>query len=444
MKKLNSKWKIILYGCSGMGVNMLNLIMGSYICSALLTGGFNQEDIGVWTFGKENLVIAAVWSAIVVVAKIIDGVVDIPMASFTDNLKTRWGKRKPAILIGMIPMILAYLGMLLPMNNTATMFNTVMYGIFLCIFYSFYTLTMVTYYATFSEIVDNEKDRLFLSNVKSVCDIFYFILGYALIPIFIGLRINIRIVSLIFLPFVLTMLIPLFMIKGDDNRNEKTEKVKSISLIKSLVYAFRNKTFIIWMLVYSFMTFGVQLFLGGINEFFSYHQLSMSIIMAASFAPVPFTLILYNYITKKKGFGFSFGYTLIIFAAGMLMMFGCKFIEDGTAKLILGLASGLVCSFGVGSLFSVAYSIPSYLASKEEKETGIAHSAMYFAVQGLFAGVFTGLATGVVLVTLKETGTIYLLTVVAALSCIIAFLLMNILPVSIKNFGKESDTDNEE
>lgn len=437
MKKLNSKWKIILYGCSGMGVNMLNLIMGSYICSALLTGGFNQEDIGVWTFGKENLVIAAVWSIIVVIAKIIDGIIDVPMASFTDNLKTRWGKRRPAILIGMIPMILAYLGMLLPMNNTATMFNTVMYGVFLCIFYSFYTLTMVTYYATFSEIVDNEKNRLFLSNVKSVCDIFYFILGYALIPVFIGMKIKIKIVALIFLPFVLTMLIPLFMIKGDDNRNENTEKVKTVSLVKSIAYAFKNKTFIIWMLVYSFMTFGVQLFLGGINEFFSYHKLSMSIIMAASFAPVPFTLILYNYLTRKKGFGFSFGYTLIVFAVGMLMMFGCKFIDNGTTKLILGLASGIVCSFAVGSLFSVAYSIPSYLASKEEKETGIAHSAMYFAVQGLFAGVFTGLATGVVLVALKETGTIYLLTVVAAVACILAFILMAILPTSIKVFGKD-------
>ncbi len=441
MKKLNSKWKIILYGCSGMGVNMLNLIMGSYICSALLVGGFSEDDIGIWTFGKENLVIAAVWSVIVLVAKIIDGVIDIPMASFTDNLKTRWGKRRPAILIGMIPMILAYLGMLLPMNNTATIFNTVMYGLFLCIFYSFYTLTMVTYYATFSEIVDNEKDRLFLSNVKSVCDIFYFILGYALIPVFIGMRINIRIVSLIFLPFVLTMLIPLFMIKGDDNRNENTEKVKSVSLIKSLVFAFKNKPFIIWMFVYSFMTFGVQLFLGGINEFFSYHNLSMPIIMAASFAPVPFTLILYNYLTKKKGFMFSFSYTLIVFAVGMLLMFGCKFIDNGTIKLVLGLVSGVICSFAVGSLFSVAYSIPAFLASKEEKETGVAHSAMYFAVQGLFSGVFTGLATGVVLVVLKETNTIHLLTIVAAIGCLVAFGLMFILPKSIKTFGKEEQNE---
>lgn len=443
MKKLNKKWQIILYGCSGMGVNMLNLIMGSYICSALLTGGFNKDDIGIWTFGKENLVIAAVWSVIVVIAKIIDGVIDIPMASFTDNLKTRWGKRRPAILIGMIPMVIAYLCMLIPMNNTATIFNTIMYGLFLCVFYSFYTLTMVTYYATFSEIVDNEKDRLFLSNVKSVCDIFYFILGYALIPVFIGCGVNIKIVSLIFLPLVLTMLIPLFMIKGDDNRNEQSEKVKSVSLVKSLVYAFKNKNFVIWMLVYSFMTFGVQLFLGGINEFFSYHKLTMSIIMAASFAPVPFTLILYNYLTKKKGFGFSFGYTLIIFSVGMLMMFGCKFIDNdnATMKLVLGLASGLVCSFAIGSLFSVAYSIPAYLASKEEKETGIAHSAMYFAVQGLFSGVFTGLATGVVLVLLKQTGTIYLLTVVAALGCLIAFALMAILPKSIKTFGKEKNNE---
>ena len=48
MKKITSRKKLALYGCSGMGVNMMNLIVGSYLCSALLTGGFAAEDIGLW------------------------------------------------------------------------------------------------------------------------------------------------------------------------------------------------------------------------------------------------------------------------------------------------------------------------------------------------------------------------------------------------------------
>ena len=461
MKTLTKKWQILIYGCAGMGVNMLNLIIGSYLCSALLTGGF-YKNVEYWTFANKDLVIAGVWSVIVLVAKIIDGVIDIPMASFTDNLRTRFGKRRPAILGGMVLMIAAYLMFLIPMPAEATIGNTVFFGAALCLFYTFYTLTMVTYYATFSEIVDNESDRMFLSNVKSVCDIVYFILGYALLPILVNNHINISTVALIFLPLVLTMLIPLVMIKGDDNRNSTEAKEKSISLVKSVAFTFKDKSFILWMIVYFFMTMGVQLFLGGINEFFSTNDLPMTLVMMGAFAPVPFTLILFNHLTKKKGFGFSFGYTLIIYAIGMIAMFFGQAAKDHTVKVIVAIASAVVGSFGIGSLFSVAYSIPSQLAAEEERRSGVSHSAMYFAVQGLFSGVASGIATGLILVALKDnvmplfgikipevvdgvqTGAmvdpsaVVLMTLLAGVFCLIAFAFMFLLPKSIKDFGKKN------
>ena len=59
---------------------------------------------------------------------------------------------------------------------------------------------MLTYYATFREVCQNERDTVFLSNTKSICDVVYFSLGFALIPLFINLDINIRWIALIFLP----------------------------------------------------------------------------------------------------------------------------------------------------------------------------------------------------------------------------------------------------
>lgn len=439
MKQIKGKAKLLLYGFSGFGVNLLNLMMGSYLCSALLIGGFKAADVPFQTFAQKDIVIAAAWAVFVLVAKIIDGIIDIPMASFTDRLKSRWGRRRPTILIGLIVLIASYVmfALIIP-NNGATIGNTVYFGLILILFYSAYTLVMVTYYATFTEVVDNIDDRNFVSNVKSVADIIYFILGYVVVRMLLN-GYNIKWVALMVLPIVLTMLIPLFMIKEESTEGKKLES-ETVNLFKSIAYTFKNKDFILWMVVYSFMTFGSQLFLGGINEYFSFTGMSMIFVMLAAFVPVPFTLILYNYIIKKKGFGFAFRYTLLMFAVGMLAMFGSSFLGAGIAKTICSILSGLISSFSIGAFFSVAYSIPSHLAAEDEKRTGIKHSAMYFAVQGLFAGVATGLATGVVLTALKQSdNAMTYLTVICGLGGLVAFGLSFILPSSLNKLGMRGE-----
>ena len=443
MKKLTRKSQQRLYAVGGMGVNTLNLMMASYLCSALLVGGFGEDAIRNQTFLQKDLVVAAVWSVFVLIAKVIDGIIDIPMASFTDQLKTRWGRRRPSLIIGLVPMIIAYLLFLIvPNPSGATMLNTVYYFVVLAVFYTFYTLTMVT------EIVETEEERNRISTTKSVMDILYFILGYVVIRMMLN-GMNIRLVALIVLPMTLTMLIPLLMIKENSNLNEEqgTEEKKashSVGLIQSLKCTFRNKRFIVWMCVNACMTFGVQLFLGGINEYFSFVGMNMIYVMMAAFAPVPFTLIIYNRIIRKHGFGAALRYTLIMFTIGMLLMFAVGRMEAGQTKTIMSIVTGLISSFAIGALFSVSYSVPSQLAAEEEEKTGVANSAMYFAVQGLFQGVATGIATGVVLTALKGTensksDAIIWMTVIAAAGTFIAFWLTWLLPKSLLKLGKKDN-----
>ena len=455
MRKLNRKWQMLLYACSGFGVNLLNLMMGSYLCSALLIGGFRGDAILYQTYNGSNLVVAGVWAAFVLIAKIIDGVIDIPMASFTDRLQSRFGRRRPSIVIGMIPMIAAYLLFLvIPHPQGESIWNTIYYGVILCVFYSFYTLTMVTYYATFTEIVETEDERVFMSNVKSVCDIFYFILGYVVVRAMLN-SMNVRPVALIVLPLVLTMTIPLFMIKEPSTKGKIVldNGTRTVNLVESLKYTFKNRAFVLWMIVIFFMNFGVNLFLGGINEYFSFTGLNMIFIMACSFAPVPFTLILYNKIIKKKGFGFAFRYVLLTYGLGMVCMFFVGLIPASmnTLKTVLSIVSGIICSFAVGALFAVAYSVPSQLAADEEQETGVSHSAMYFAIQGVFSGVATGLAQGVVLVALKKasegrTGlaAMSFMTLICGLGMLVSFICTFFLPRQITHIGLPDKNEPEE
>ncbi len=443
MTVISKKWKLFLYAFGAFGVNLLNLMVGSYLCSALIASGFGSAAIANQTFEGIDLVIPAVWSVFGIVAKILDGVIDIPMAQLTDKLRSRWGRRRPAIIMGLIPMIMAYCCFLIVPNSGVahSVGNTIYFFVMLVIFYSSYTLTMVTYYATFTEIVDNERDRRFLTNTKSIADIFYFILGFALVPMMLK-GINIRWVALIVLPLVLLMLIPIFFIKEKSTLEQPGEpKEEKVNLFQSLGYTLKNKDFVIWMIVYSFMTIGLQLFLSGINEYFSVSGMSMIYVMMASFGPVPLTFMLYNWLIDKKGFKFAYQFTLLVFALAMLAMFGISYFE-GTTKLILSIVGGVISSFSIGAMFAVAYSIPSQLASDDEKKTGISHGAMYFAVQGLFSGVAAGIAGYGILTALKVSGLFgkpgtYYMTVISAVAVLIAFVLAFFLPKSIALLGKK-------
>ena len=436
MKKITDRKKLILFGCSGLGVNMLTLMMGSYLCSALLVGGF-EEHIESWTYLNKDLVVAGLWAVLVFLAKALDGVIDLPLASFADRLNTKLGRRKTAILIGYIPMIISYLLFLFPLNAGATWLNTLWFGALLCIFYTCYTLTMLTYYASFSEICDSEKDTVFLSNVKSICDVVYFSLAYSLIPVFISLNINIRIVALIFLPLCLTMLIPFFLLKEND---EEEKEVRSLTLGTALKTSFKNKPYIYFLCTTFMMAIGLQLFLGGINEVFSSTGLNMTVVMASSFAPVPFTLILYNYLIKKKGLGFAYRYSLAIFSVGMMVLYLCFKLSHKISMsylTLIALCGGILISFAIGAFFSINYTVPTHLAKKEVETTGKSVATMLFAVQGMFEGVAAGVATGIILVNLKDYNVISLLPIIVAAACMIAFLMSLRFPKIINMMGKQ-------
>ena len=436
MKELTKKWQLVLYGCSGLGVNMLNLIVGSYLCSALLVGGFD-EHVESWTYLNRDLVVAALWGTLVFAAKVIDGIIDIPLSSFADRLRTKWGRRRPAIVMGFIPMVLAYLLFLVPIDSGATVLNTLWFAFVLFVFYGCYTLTMLTYYATFAEVVENKDDVVVISNTKSVCDVVYFILGYALVPVFVAMGVNIRIVALIFLPLSLTMLIPLLMLKEKptNNSDAQVSLKPRVTLWQSITYTFKCKDFILWMCTSSMMNIGLQLFLGGINEFFSSTGLNMTFVMASCFVPVPFTLMLYNKIVKKRGLGFAYRYILLVYSIGMTLMYLCNGI-DKSMLLPFAIGCGVITSFSIGSFFSVSYIVPSHIAATRKKD-GEAASSMFFAVQGLFEGIATGFATGVLLVYLKQSGHISLMTPIVAFACMTAFAMSFMLPKSITQIGKE-------
>ena len=117
---LDKKWKEFLYAACGFGPNMLFVLLGAYFSDAVNPVGLNADKMN-WSISGFCLVVPALFPILWMVAKIFDGLVDIPLASLTDNLRTRWGRRRPAIVIAFVPMVLAtsWFGFLLSGEKTA-------------------------------------------------------------------------------------------------------------------------------------------------------------------------------------------------------------------------------------------------------------------------------------------------------------------------------------
>ena len=467
MKKLTKK-QLPLYAFAGFGPSFLGLILSSYLINALDTSGFG---IGVenWTYSNKILVVTTVFSVMVFIAKMMDGIMDIPLAALTDTLKTKWGKRRPAIVIGFIPMVLSYvLFCFPPSNDEFSMLNTIYLGILLTVFFTAYTLTFVTYYGTYSELTETSEDRINLSNWKAFFDTIQYSIGYAVIPLIVGAKINIRIIGLATLPLMLTMLIAIFMIKEKSSLPEDVAKAKQetespsdsapeeedVGFLESIKLTTKNKGFMIWLSVMAAFFFGLQLFLTGQSVLASgamgFNGWQIAVLNTSAFAPVPITLLIYRKVMKKKGFRFAFQTALFAFALAMIS-FAIAYVEwipSVWIRLIIGITGGTIGSYGIGAFFSAPYTIPSQMAAEELAATGKSHPSMYFAMQGLFNAVVAAISTSLVWLNIRgltknneEFFGVHLMPYIVAASCFVAIGLAFLLPKSFSQLGRTENVN---
>ena len=417
MKKLK-RWQIPLFAFASFGPCMLSTIISVYLVDALQTAGFG-ENLEQWTFAGKTIVAVGLFSVMKAIANLMDGLVEVPVATIVQNLKTPWGRRRPAIVLGTVVMTLAYVLFCFPISNQEnSAANSIYLGLMLTIFVSFFTLAINALFGTYAEITANDDDRLLLTNVKAAFDTIQYSIAYALIPVFIGFGINIRSIGLYFAPLVLTMLIAVLLIKEDSTMpgavakyGEDAGKVveeENISMMDGLKMTLGNKAFQAWLIVHGCFNLGLQMFLSGQNVLISgpmgLNGFQIAIINSSAFAPVPLMLIFYRLVMKKKGFRFGFQSALASFALGMLCMSFAyvQWVPSSMVRMILGAAGGVICSYGIGAFFSAPTAMPTQIAADQKRLTGKSHPSMFFAVQGIVNSIVAAIGPGLIWPNLRN------------------------------------------
>lgn len=453
---LDKKWKEFLYAACGFGPNMLFVLLGAYFSDAVNPVGLNADKMN-WSISGFCLVVPALFPILWMVAKIFDGLVDIPLASLTDNLRTRWGRRRPAIVIAFVPMVLSYFMVWLPLEwRENSLANTIWMTAWLFVFFASYTMSLITFYGSLSSVCNDSDQRTRVGSFKSFFDTIGYSVVYALMPVFINMGINISKLVIFALPVMVTMLIPLFIIKEGEKYGEGKDYLPEarVKLTTSLKLTVKNKQFLFWLIPNATAYFGLQMFLTAQNTLISgVMNLSAgtaAILNTCAFAPVPLMLFLYYRLIKKKGLRFAYQVCLLGFAVAILnFCVGSEYVfpSNPTARIVIGCIGSVIGSFSIGAFFATPYMVPSQIAANEYKETGKDHTAMYFAVQSLSTSVVAAIATGLVYESIKNITVqkvingvevvgetwkvgVSLVPIITSLMCIVGFLFAFKMPKS--------------
>ncbi|MDD4290951.1 MAG: MFS transporter [Clostridia bacterium] len=407
VRSLDKKWKEIVFAMSGFGPNLLMVLLVAYFTDAVNPVGL-AADINLWSINGKVLVVMPLFSILWTAAKAFDGIIDVPLASLTDSIKSKFGRRRTPIAIAFLPMVISYFLLWLPSFSQAG--NTAWIICWAVVFFAAYTMCLIAFYGSLSTVCTDEGQRLRVSSYKSFFDTISYCVVYALLPAMLRLlNLSIDKLALYCIPLMVTMIIPLFLIKeGAKYTTAKAENEKRVGFWESLKLTLGNKMFMRWMLPNCCAFFGLQMFLTAQNTLISgvmgLGAGSAAILNTFAFAPVPMMLYLFNKLKKKKGIRFTYQSCLLSFGLCILCFnfAGSYFWGDSyLPKLVIGAIGGIIGSWAIGAFFMMPYLIPTQIAAEEERLTGKNHAAMYFAIQAVLTSIVGAVSSGLVYENLK-------------------------------------------
>jgi glycoside/pentoside/hexuronide:cation symporter, GPH family len=436
------KWQEPFYAIGGFGPGFMYQLVLTYLLYY-----YRPAQIKV-AAGALVLAPAAGYALGMLVARILDGVVDIPIAAWTDNLKSKWGRRRPLMVLGLIPAVIFFVLLWFPpitgnsLGTDGNWGNAIYVAIISTCYFFFHTLLTVPYLAALSEIVTDENSRVRVASWQTVFNTGSYVLVFVVAPLLFA-KFGVRGAALLLLPSFLTFIGPLLVIKENPTDGSAGEPSEArIPLWESFKQTLTNKTFLIYVSSVGTFFFGLQLFLGGLAfmaaDMMGISESQLGLMNAAAFAPIPIMLILFNLMTRKWGAKAAFRTALLVFAVAMLLFpLSWSRFNIPVSPLIIGIIASGIGSFSIGAFFTIPYAFPAHIAAVDAAKTGKNRAGMFFAVQGVINQFMGSLAGSALALLLTWQYGVVAVGPVVAVTMVVAFFLFQKYPLGQPTAAKD-------
>jgi GPH family glycoside/pentoside/hexuronide:cation symporter len=393
---------------------------------------------------------AGLAGVVIAVGKIWDAITDPIMGHVSDRTSSRWGRRRPYILFGSLPLFIAMILMFTNpgLKSQASLFvwGTVVFC-FLC---TAFTVVNIPYNSLTPELTQDYHERSALNGYRFAFGIVGTLIGAgAALPIINSLPnrdIGFTVMGTVFgsIMFV-TALITFFSLREPETRRKKPTD----GFFRTYLTVFKNKPYVLILTAYTMNLTFITIIMGVAVYYFKYilnqeakTTIGMLILLITAMVFIPVSVLFSKKVGKKLVYGLGIG----IYIVGLMLLF------------LLGHRYGVNYSFavlaliGIGQGFAMAmpYAIVADAVEYDYLLTGKRREGAFYGVWTFSTKVGIAIGLGISGLVLSLTGYIpdviqtetarlgirLLMGPIPATICVLAIVFLWLYPITEKRYNE--------
>lgn len=388
-QKLSRREKL-MYGVGDIGFSLTTTILGVYFAI------FLTDVVGI----RPGIAAIAIF-----IGRSWDYINDPIFGYISDRTRTRWGRRRPFLLFGTIPLVITFsmLWWRPPWDGVLPL--AAYYAVAYILFEAANTLLYMPYFALTPELTSDYDERTSLTTYRMFFSIFGSLVAFTLPLMMVGSfhPDNAAQVFTMGVVFGIVSALPMLLVFfGTRERYDYMEQEKS-TLRQSLAAALRNRPFLFSLAIFLATWISVEILQASLLFFIKYVILRESqndLIMATIFVVAIFALPVWDWVSRRWSKRWAYVLGIAFWAIVQIVLIT---VNPGTSlSVILVLCS--LAGIGVAAAHVLPWAILPDAIEWDEYQTGKRHEGMFYSLTTLTKKIATSIALPLVLLLLEATG----------------------------------------
>jgi GPH family glycoside/pentoside/hexuronide:cation symporter len=364
-----------LYAAGNFGVSFMGYVLTQWVMK------FYFPD----SLTAHNLVPAALAPWIMFTGRVTDGIGDPLEGYFSDRLRTRWGRRKPFMIVGMPLLCLLFMLLWYPPATRESVANFWYATLLLVVFFVAFSIYVGPYLAMLPEITRTDEERVALSGLQGI----YNVVGLIAAAFASGAMLNAGLgyrgmAWVVMIASLVAYVLPFF---GPTDDPRRVADQPTPPFFRSVAMSLSNRPFLIYTCSRLLFMFGLLLIVAAL-PYMAETLLHVpegeagmlsGIALLSGVLCVPLIMGLAKRRGMKRAYLFSMGWFTA--TTPLLALMAVVGGHDWGVWAMRGLM--LVTGVAIGGLFALPSAILSTITDFDKAHTGMDRQGMYFCVEGL-------------------------------------------------------------